>query len=409
MYLAVLNLSRDIPTTMDFVTEKAYLNKEWLESKLPDGDKVVSVSTPNQEKLGGMSADIIFLNAELADGRSLPLIIKKSPDQLSQLRVTTGCAREALFYQECSKYLGDVVARTYHTHANMKTGEMAILMDCCTNSVPLGVFFGPSNPNNWSIKDTIESMCEGNPGPKAASSAAFSLYAKLHGTYWRDESLKSKTFLRCSDWIQGQGRETWQGSQDMARKWCENALTAMDAGTSHIHWDPHLVECLKVSFSKVDWDNFQSELGARPFSLVQGDAHPHNVLWVEQRTESACCKLIDFEQVGLGSPAQDIGQFLVSHMPPATRREVETELLTEYHEELLDVLKASGKEAKYSFADCWAEYVAGGFGRWAWFMAYFSMPTFSDKGPLSQFFHDQVAAFAKDHIKIAGNAPMPRV
>ena len=394
---------------MEFVTQKSYLDKAWLESKLPGGEKVVSVAPRDQEKLGGMSADIIFIDAKMASGKNLPLIVKKSPDDLTQLRVATGTTREALFYQKFSTKLGDIVVKAYYTHANMETGEMAILMDCCVNAIPLGVFFGASNPNNWSVKDKVEVMSEGNPGPKEASRAAFSLYAKLHGEYWQDESLKGKSFLRCSDWSRGEGRAAWQGAQDMACGWWKAALQAIEAGTTHIKWDSHLVECLKASFDKTSWEVFQSELGSRPFSLVQGDAHPHNLLWVEQRTESAHCKMIDFEMVGLGSPAQDLGQFLVSHMQPAIRRECETELLTGYYEELLAVLKAAGKETNYSLDDVKAEYVAGGFGRWAWFVAYFSLPVHASKGSLSQFFHDQVAAFAKDHIKVPDEAPMPRV
>jgi len=412
---------------MDVVTDKLYLNETWLESKLakfrdvlPCGQKVVTVAPDDdREKMGGLSADIAFISAKLSGGQTLPLIVKTS--SASPMRVRTGTAREALFYKEFSAQLAvgsdgndganadaGIVPRAYHADANMETGEMVVIMDCCKNAIPLGVFFGPTNPNNWSIADRIESMNEGNPGPKEASSTAFSLYAKLHGTYWEDESLKDKTFLRCSNWIQGKGKEEWQGAQDLGRGWWNDALKAIEDGTGHIQWDTHLVECLKVSFNKIDWNNFQSELSKRPFSLVQGDCHPHNLLWVEQRTPSAHCKLIDFEMVGLGSPAQDIGQFLISHMPPGIRREYEKELVTGYHQELVKVLKDTGKDGvQYSFDDCWAEYVAGGFGRWAWFMAYFSLP--SNAANLSQFFHDQVAAFCKDHIPTADDAPMPRV
>ena len=183
---------------------------------------------------------------------------------------------------------------------------------------------------------------------------------------------------------------------------------------------------------------------------MHGDAHPHNALWVDQRTAGARLCLIDFEMVGVGSNAQDLGQYVISHPTPALRRAHERQWVEGYHAELLATLRARGLEAEaagYSLDSCFAEYVAGGFGRWAWFLPLFmGMPPMAqvratrgmlsymqhERGmqhthaltavftaghgtwyyymaPLAQFFHDQIAAFAHDHIPDAADAPMPRV
>ena len=62
----------------------------------------------------------------------------------------------------------------------------------------------------------------------------------------------------------------------------------------------------------------------------------------------------------------------------------------------------------YSFEDNVAEYVAGGIGKWAWFVPLFES-AWKSPTPVCQFFHDQLAAFLKDHMPDPALTPMPRV
>jgi aminoglycoside phosphotransferase (APT) family kinase protein len=172
-------------------------------------------------------------------------------------------------------------------------------------------------------------------------------------------------------------------------------------GTSKVAWDEHLVRCLDVSFAKANWEDRPS---GGPFSLVHGDAHAHNALWCPNETR---LRLIDFEMVGVGSPGQELGQYVISHMTPAVRRECESSLVDVYHTTLTEELRKLGKEAEadvYTRDVCWNEYVAGGAGRWAWFI-----PLFRANAPMCQYFADQLSAFLKDHVKNPEDMPMPRV
>lgn len=111
--------------------------------------------------------------------------------------------------------------------------------------------------------------------------------------------------------------------------------------------------------------------------------------------------------VGVGSPAQELGQYTISHMSPEARRACERELVAAYHAELTAGLKARGKHqeaAAFTLEACWGEYVAGGVGRWAWFI-----PLFWQMTPVAQFFCDQLVAFLKDHMTEPADMPMPRV
>ena len=65
----------------------------------------------------------------------------------------------------------------------------------------------------------------------------------------------------------------------------------------------------------------------------------------------------------------------------------------------------------------WSEYVSGGVGRWAWFMAWAASRIGGVAGKdenetqvkTAQFFHDQLAAFLHDHVPNPADAPLPRV
>ena len=192
------------------------------------------------------------------------------------------------------------------------------------------------------MKDQLPALCEGNPTATAVAAQNFQLYARLHAEFWKDATLLAKPWLRGTAWMAGEGRQQWEGAQAMASGAWAAISKEREAGTSRLQWDEHLVKCLDASFAKVDWETFLAEQSARPYSLVHGDAHPHNALWVEQRTPQARLRLIDFEMVGVGSPGQEAGQYMISHATPEMRRGSETDLLTAYHSELLATLRKRG-------------------------------------------------------------------
>ena len=91
------------------------------------------------------------------------------------------------------------------------------------------------------------------------------------------------------------------------------------------------------------------------------------------------------------------------------RRESEKALVDGYHATLVSHLDAEprtkDRAQTLSKDDCWREYVDGGAGRWIWFLPVLAE---SQSAPAAQFFHDQLAAFLKDHVLDPKDAPMPR-
>jgi hypothetical protein len=394
---------------MEFIRSETMFDSAWMSEKL--GKQVKSVKKSERQKMGGLSGEMQFIDIEFADGSSQTVLLKKAPEGKSDMRVLNGTAREAIFYAKFAPALEGLVAKSYWSHGDMATGEMAVLMECLPESLPAGVFFGSGNPNNWGIKDKIDELCKGNPDAVEITKKSFALYAKMHAEFWQSPDILNESWLNGYDVKKGEGKERWLGAHDLSKNGWEKHFKDIQAGTSYIEWDDHLVKCLNVSFGKIDWDVFQSELASRPYSLVHGDAHPHNMLWTNMRTPEASLKLIDFEMVGIGSPAQELGQYLISHMNPTLRRSVERELVQGYLTLLNSDLVAKGAEP-VSEERCFQEMIDGGFGRWAWFMGG-SEVFFGGRSPLgtklTQFFHDQCAAFARDHIKDPITSPMPRV
>ena len=561
---------------MDIIQQRKFLDTAWLSNTLclP----VVSARLADEQaKFGGMSAEMIFFEVEIgqnkkcegdSDGENdggnapvntevvrqgkeegaaglvngieaqsaateiLPLVIKYTV--ASTMRAAMGTAREALFYEVLLKEhydndhnnpltFGKLFPKCYFAFGNMATGESVVILERVADHVPMGVFFGSGNPNNWSIRDKLQGMvqcylpsvshtsessssssspfsslnsADDSPAAVVMSIQAFKVYAKLHATHWNSSKLLKwhmcmgprdaadddnggtsesrrkgfpRPWLRGADWITGDGQEAWEVSQGMAAGWWNVAVAERyraatpnekkrsefenkaiethtgEVASNGIQWDEHLFDCLTHSFAEASWVRFQEEIRSRPFTLVHGDCHPHNILWVigegatnssnsaegdgyqqdgisateqaggaagtfqprgkDQHTKPPYPLLIDFEMIGIGSPAQDIGQFMISHMDPNVRRVHEKTLLRLYYEELL----ANGVGKTFSFEECWGEYVDGGFGRWAWFIAFFLGSGTHVPVAVKQFFHDQLAEFARDHIRVAANAPMPRV
>ena len=397
---------------MNFLTftdpEQTTVDPQWLAGKM--NMPVASVTVSTDKKMGGLSAEIKFLDVVLEDGKTLRVIVKAG--NATGQRAKLGLAREALFYNELSQQLVDAnIPLSYFAEGTMETGEMFALLEAVEDCVPAGTFFGSGNPNNWGVKDKMDELCAGNPTAVEITTQAFQLFARLHGRYWKDDTLKDKTWLRAVDWMNGQNEEAWQEAQSMQSTGWSNIKEQIASGTATIEWDPHLVACLDVTFGKVAaesaFETYHARLSSNAFTLVQGDCHPHNLLWSKQRTEEACLRVIDFEMVGVGPPGQELGQFVISHMAPDIRRLCEKDILQAYYDELQRVLRSRGMDSEadsYTMEHLMSEYVSGGVGRWAWFI-----PFFARSPPMAQYFHDQLAAFLKDHVKDPNDSPMPRV
>jgi len=232
--------------------------------------------------------------------------------------------------------------------------------------------------------------------------------ARFHSAFFKDFKLSKEEWLRGSAWISGGGQELWEAYQGQ----CRTAWASLDF--KDVAWDPLVRQCIDAAIQQAKPESggfqaFKAWMERAPWSLVHGDFHPANCMLLE--TDPAASDkdsrfrllLLDWENVGVGSGPQEIAQFLISHMDPVTRADAERELVREYYSTLIALKPQIAEEMTFDM--CWAEYVAGGAGKWAWFL-----PLLAESCPakLTQYFHDQLLSFLKTHGVTPDTMPMPR-
>lgn len=335
------------------------------------------------------------------------MVLKQIPDTDAAQRGLSralGLAREGLFYKHMAPQLeAGLVPIVHYAHGVMETGAKCILMEDLSSSVDSGRLFGPGNPNNHgkdleAAKVKAAGKVEGAVAPTVAeiASKTFKAMAKVHAHFWRNPVLLSaehKPWLRGAGWLLGESKATWEGSQAYAKARWATAIEERKAGTS-IEWNPLVWDAAQAAVDGISWEARCTRLHEKAnWTLVHGDFWPGNVLWRPDAEQNVV--LVDWEMVGVGSAAQDLGQYMVSNCTPEARRGCEKQVVEEYYAELI----SHGVDGtSYTFDECWGEYTKGGLQRWLWFVCYFAgAPSKEGLGAHLQFFHDQVLAFMQDH------------
>lgn len=331
---------------------------------------------------------------------------KRKNDKVLEISKSLGLVRESMFYKHMASRLPRrTVCECLHAVGDLSTGKKLMILEDLSTFVPAGLYFGPGNPNNWELDDMSKRIVNAvdRKTTISVSTRAIGLLAELHATFWKDSSLLKTQWLRGSDWLFGKNKESWLTAQQLAIDAWSNMHTDMELWATY----PHLARCLDVSVSKTTWANALNDYTRirSYWTLVQGDCHPGNVMC----SEDGQTRLIDFEMIGAGSGAQDIGQFMISHTNPCTRRQCERKLVTEYHEKLTAALRKRGMNKcanSYEFRHAWSEYREGGAGRWCWLVLYISKVC---APRVAKFFMSQLDAFLQDHYPEPKETPALRV
>lgn len=343
-------------------------------------------------------------------------IFKLAPEATLERNKNLGNAREAIFYEKLADSFRKAnipTARVIYTEGNMDTGVRSLVMDDLgVIGIQSGHLFGKGTPLNWQV-DIAASVAR-LPTPRTAFEVAarsFVEAAKMHRLFWQDESVLNIPWLRGSDWVRGEGKESWETAQKTAVDYWKTTREKIDNGTCKVNWDSNLLECIEQALKNIDWDAYQEGLKSRPWTLVHGDFHPGNIMWIfaDEEKEEDYPLMLDWEMVGLGSGPQEIAQYLISHMPPADRKRDEDALLHIYYNALVDPANAGNASLtaeSYSYEDCKKQFAEGGAQRWIWFL-----PLLSSMCPdmMTQYFQDQVSAFLVDHDLTKDNIGCPRV
>eukprot|EP01125_Pyxidicula_operculata_P004061 TRINITY_DN1578_c0_g1_i1.p1 TRINITY_DN1578_c0_g1~~TRINITY_DN1578_c0_g1_i1.p1 ORF type:complete len:417 (+),score=97.55 TRINITY_DN1578_c0_g1_i1:23-1252(+) len=405
----------EVPTDLNWLIPYLKLSQEDAQA--------VQLRLEPFEAAGGLTAAMMFLSVDVPGKTGYPkrYIYKTTPKHRWEVIQPLGTPREAFFYNEFAQQLFSSsdnfsLPRVLYAKGVMETGEKILVMeDLSSGGVQSGYFFGPGSPLNWGhdLKQKLSKVP--NVDQLTAvdiARATFIEIAKLHKFFWKKEDILKNSFLRGSQWVLGNGRESWEAAQNQAKSMWSAAKKKIESGESKVNWDNNLVQCLDAALVNVNWDDYAQSTQKLPWTLVHGDLHPANCIWLfsedgknVENSFGGRPVLVDWEMVGLGSGPQDIAQYLISHMNPKLRKENELSLLKSYYQELTSHTDNEHLKA-YTFDECLDEYRRFGAGRWLWFVAYLSSICPDN---VVQYFQDQTAAFLTDHNLNQQNIGMPRV
>ena len=368
--------------------------------------KVKDVELVDYLNAGGLMASMFKVVLHLTDGSCRHCVFNTLPTARHATSVSLGLAREVFFYENFSKTvlaLGISIPRVLYAYGNMKTGEKSLLMEDLEHTVQVGYFYGSGSPLNWN-KDLDKITHNAVAASKMAiedlsvivTVKAFVEVAKLHAAYWKTVDLLEMDWLKSTDWYKGKdyipGQETWEAARNRTiDQWNSIRSTIVD-GSSEIHWNSNLVDCLDLFFSTINWEIFQADIQQQSWTLIHGDFHPANMLWESLSGDDiGRVILLDWEMVAIGNGPLDLGQFVISHMTSEYRRKHESFFLHKYYEALSSRLPVG---VTYSYEQCFREYVQGGATKWIWLL-----PVLCTICPtnIAQYFHDQLASFLIDH------------
>jgi thiamine kinase-like enzyme len=239
----------------------------------------------------------------------------------------------------------------------------------------------------------------------------FRAIAQVHATFWKQDKLFLRgeadySWLRGKSWLLGQGRDSWEASQRIIQQiWSAYCAKEeqVESSSSSMQWDPVVRAATAKAITGISWEKQLDRLNERGhWTLVHGDFWPGNVMWkggdfTAIDDQNPVIRLLDWEMVGLGSGPQDLGQYALSNMDPVERRACERQLIEVYYSALCQagVNEKCEPNNRVTLDYCWKEYMIGGLERWLWFLVYFlGQDSLLD---WAQFFHNQIAAFMKDH------------
>jgi len=357
---------------------------------------------------GGMMCSLQRITAEMEDGTTKTFIFKQlvGEGKLATSR-SLGLVREASFYNsQLSKEFGSLIAKSYYAFKVDETGEKYILLEDLQPAIQAGFMFGPGNPNNWAKLDQLATISRNFLGDRKLFDyidESFKGLGRIHAKFWNDKELLALKWLRGHEWFSQQDEDGWKSVQKIiSEKWntTKSSLDANFKQPNGCQWNKQFVELVDASVQQISWDTYLSFTKTTNWTLVTGDCHPANFMWIPEVEVKHSVKVVDFEMVGVGNGPQELAQFLISHMEPALRRSMEHDLLTSYHRTLLQ-----HGVSNYDFAACYKDYVEGGVCRWVWMVVWMS-----DLLPkeMEEYFNAQTYAFCVDHNVTAATIRQPR-
>ncbi|KAF4674358.1 hypothetical protein FOL47_009380 [Perkinsus chesapeaki] len=322
-------------------------------------------------------------------------VVVKSVPESFKARMFAGMfgtsQREARFYKEVADTLPVPIPEVYFSEWSRARGFELIIME----NIDGGVLLSDELKNN---KD-----------PKGLVSEAMRVAARMHAKYWgatpstlAKSSLGKYPWLKGYDYIQGRNKGMYQYYKGIISSFWDKVKMAITEGRIgdrqyDVKWSRELVEFIDKAIEDSTWDAYQKYLKTHkhPLTLVHGDYHAGNQLWVETTKK---LYTVDWSDVSVGEGPADIAQFCISNVKTDDRRKWEDDLIRVYWNEL----GAQGVDHScYPLSMCREAYARGGIDRFVQLLILMAAcgvdyPTVLPDA-FMQYFVDQVDDFISDH------------
>ncbi|KAL2654249.1 hypothetical protein R1flu_022377 [Riccia fluitans] len=382
-----------------FVRSEDPTNPGWIQtilrtkfSRLPP---IVEIRKSSKSLNGGglvgllYSIELRYGKRDSSAGYPHSLVVKQGKEHFqARLKARySGSAREALFYQQLVPkhgILSSCVPEIYYSRGDLRSGECIIVMeDLQDQAVPSGHLLGNQCWGEVPIPIELEMVSR-----EEVLRTVFMKMAEIHVHFWRDKQLLGHDWLKGVPWRKGGGKLTWEVAMlNMRSRW----IRVRD----HSTFTPLLTETIDCLLERTSWSRWQKlndiESPDTPFTLVHGDFHANNILFLIEKREPRTI-FVDWSEVGIGCPFTEMAQFMISNATIEFRRAHERSLFNSYYSYLID----SGVDAsRFPRAKCWERYQSGGIERWLQFLILLdcaNLPEFS-----LVWFSRQVESFLQDH------------
>eukprot|EP01087_Luapelamoeba_hula_P016509 TRINITY_DN507_c0_g1_i1.p1 TRINITY_DN507_c0_g1~~TRINITY_DN507_c0_g1_i1.p1 ORF type:complete len:557 (-),score=69.93 TRINITY_DN507_c0_g1_i1:22-1692(-) len=379
------------------------------------------------------------------------LVVKMNPTGFrSRLScIMLGTAREAGFYNFFAPDAPTTTNTNRNAHALTKpplalpnvyyasnsswTGEYLVLMEdlsaFTTSACPLlgNQCWGPV-----SISPPITTP----PSALTVLHNCFMRMADGHAYYWRDPQLLKQSWLKNVLWRKGADRGRWElAFQRLRVNWGkvqaaayqqregDDKLTAKEL--EEVKKNRFMIsipfrDTMAAHIKATNWQTYQTNFNLAdpktPWTLCHGDFHAANMLYRLCPTPASAyvggsraekggeedVYMVDWSEVGVGCPATEIAQFMISNATIELRRAHERDLVAAYHARLVE---GGVSATEFPLEECWARYQAGGIDRW--------IQMFNLMGgwgllpvPAADWFEQQVSAFIVDHRSTCPKPPI---
>ncbi|KAF4652872.1 hypothetical protein FOL47_010812, partial [Perkinsus chesapeaki] len=262
------------------------------------------------------------------------------------------CQREVRFYNEISRTLPIPVPEVYFSEWKDWRCYQLIVMEDIRMGIPaLDRLLTPA-------------------GAKTIVQEVMLVAARIHAKYWgatpstlAKSSLGKYSWLKGYDYIQGRSRGMYEYCKNNISACWDEVKAAISEGRLgdrqyEIKWSPELVKFIDKAIEDSTWDAYQKYLKTHkhPLTLVHGDYHAGNQLWVEKTKK---LYTVDWSAVSVGEgPADLAGYFFFPHT--ARYRQWESELISIYWNELR---RQGVNHSSYPLSMCREAYVRGGIDR----------------------------------------------